>query len=207
MAKIVISGMEDKKTAGTTGTTGTTGTGSSGKATASGTEAGNSSQASDTSGSRSGFSSIVSGLLGNKNSTSGTVQNVNENQQKAETSLAELKNKYAQNLQNQYDYSAQKLKEERDEALRENWILQQQEEAALPEQMAAAGINGGASETTLADLKARYQGNRNDIRKGYINNLGELSRQTQNESAAAERNYNEMWLDYLLSLAKMEAQS
>jgi hypothetical protein len=130
----------------------------------------------------------------------------NEAQAKAETSLADLKNKYSQNLREQYDYSAEKLKNERDEALRENWILQQQAEAALPEQMAAAGINGGASETTLADLRARYEGNRNDIRGNYIDEVGKLSQQNAAAQAEAQQGYNEKWLEYLLSLAKAEEQ-
>ena len=153
-------------------------------------------------------------LLGKgQEQAAGTAQNVSgagtstgtSTEGKAETSIGDLKNKYAQNLRDQYDYSAQKLKNERDAALRENWVLQQQAEAALPEQMAAAGINGGASETTLANLRAKYQGDRNNIRGEYMNNLGELSQQNQSERAEAERAYNEKWLEYLLSLAKMEA--
>ena len=161
----------------------------------------------------SGFTAvndIIGKLLGKgQKQAAGTAQNVSgagtSTEGKAETSIGDLKNKYAQNLRDQYDYSAKKLREERDAALRENWVLQQQAEAALPEQMAAAGINGGASETTLANLRAKYQGDRNNIRGEYMNNLGELSQQSQSERAEAERAYNEKWLEYLLSLAKMEA--
>ena len=71
--------------------------------------------------------------------------------------------------------------------------------------MAAAGINGGASETTLANIKAKYQGDRNDIRNGFANELGELSFEHSRQQAENENRYNEKWLEYLLSLAKMEA--
>lgn len=131
---------------------------------------------------------------------------INESEKEAETALADLKNSYAQRLRDDYDYSANMLRQERDNALRENWILQQQAEAALPEQMAAAGINGGASETTLADLRARYEGNRNDIRGNYMDEVGKLSQQNAAAQAEAQQNYNEQWLEYLLSLARAEEQ-
>lgn len=131
---------------------------------------------------------------------------INQSEKKAETALADLKNSYAQRLRDDYDYSANMLRQERDNALRENWILQQQAEAALPEKMAAAGINGGASETTLADLRARYEGNRNDIRGNYMDEVGKLSQQNAATQAEAQQNYNEKWLEYLLSLARAEEQ-
>lgn len=135
-----------------------------------------------------------------------TPEIINESEKEAETALADLKNSYAQRLRDDYDYSANMLRQERDNALRENWILQQQAEAALPEQMAAAGINGGASETTLADLRARYEGNRNDIRGNYMDEVSKLSQQNAAAQAEAQQNYNEQWLEYLLSLAKAEEQ-
>lgn len=131
---------------------------------------------------------------------------INQSEKEAETALADLKNSYAQRLRDDYDYSANMLRQERDNALRENWILQQQAEAALPEQMAAAGINGGASETTLADLRARYEGNRNDIRGNYMDEVSKLSQQNAAAQAEAQQNYNEQWLEYLLSLARAEEQ-
>ena len=73
--------------------------------------------------------------------------------------------------------------------------------------MAAAGINGGASESTLANLKAQYQGNRNEIRKDFEQNLGELGTKTAEKQAENEDQYNRQWLEYLLSLAKKEAEN
>lgn len=127
-------------------------------------------------------------------------------EQKAETSLSDLMNRYSAELREDYNYSANKMKEERDAALRENYILQQQAKAALPEQMAAAGINGGARETSLADLIARYQGNRNDIQKEYMSSLGDLAQEHQNKQTENAKSYNDRWLEYLLSLAEMENQ-
>ena len=222
MAKITISGLEDKKPVTGTGTTGGTSAGTSsgtsgGSTGTTNTGAGTSSSTAKPSGSTGTFGSWLSLLMGGAGNGSGypfggmhttttPQQDVKTNEERAETALADLKNKYSKNLQEQYDYSAQKLKNERDAALRENWILQQQAEAALPEQMAASGLNGGASETSLAALRARYQGDRNNIRGNYMDNLGDLSQQAQSERAEAERSYNERWLDYLLNLSRMEQQ-
>ena len=124
--------------------------------------------------------------------------------EEAETSIQDLRNRYSERVRENFDLAAEKLRRERDDALRENWILQQRAKAALPEQMAAAGINGGASESTLANLEAQYQGNRNDIRKGYAENLEELGAKTSEQQAESEDKYNRQWLEYLLSLAKAE---
>lgn len=125
-------------------------------------------------------------------------------EKKAETSLAELRNRYAEQLREQYDYAAEKMRDERDESLRENWVLQQQEEAGIAEKLAAEGTNGGAAETALSQIRAKYQDGRNDIRKGYYDGLGELSFDFGKQQAEAARNYDEKWLEYLISLAENE---
>ena len=127
-------------------------------------------------------------------------------EEKAETAIAELRNRYAEKVREQYESEAKKLREERDFALRENWILQQRAEAALPEQLAAAGINGGATETGLANLRAQFQGNRNDIRKGYLDELGEAGSESRKEILENERDFNREWLEYLLGIAKKDAE-
>ena len=125
-------------------------------------------------------------------------------QENAEIAIAELRSQYAEKMREQYESAAEKLRAERDEALRESWVMQQQAEAALPEQMAAAGMNGGASETNIANMKAQYQGERNDIKNVYIDELGELGSEQNAKQAEVQAGYNEKWLDYLLSLAKKE---
>ena len=144
-------------------------------------------------------------FLGKENSSVNPEQeNINEKQKEAEVAIEDLRNKYSAKIREQFESSAQKLRKERDDALRENWILQQQAEAALPEQMAAAGINGGISETTLSNLRAKYQGNRNEIQNGYMEDIGDLAEKKLGNQSEAEKSYNEKWLEYLLSLAQME---
>lgn len=128
-------------------------------------------------------------------------------EEKAETAIAELRNKYSEKVREQYESEAQKLREERDAALRENWILQQRAKAALPEQLAAAGLNGGAAETGIANLLAQYQGNRNDIRNEYMDSLGEIGSESGKRILENEKDFNKEWLEYLLGLAKREAEN
>ena len=53
-----------------------------------------------------------------------------EARQNAEIAIEDLKNKYSQRARAEFESRAQKLRQERDEALRENWVLQQREQAA-----------------------------------------------------------------------------
>ena len=121
-----------------------------------------------------------------------------------ETSLTELRNRYARELCAQYDRASEKLKEEKDDALRENWILEQQEKAGLSEKLSKEGINGGATETTLSGIRAKYQGNRNDIRKEYMDDLGELYFEHAGKQAENAKGFDEKWLDYLISIAEKD---
>lgn len=125
-------------------------------------------------------------------------------EQKTETAIDELRNRYMAELRAEYKNAADILRNERDEALRENWILQQQAKAALPEQLSAAGINGGAAETSLANLSADFQKSRNDIREDYFSELNELAGKKSKEKAEMEKSYYEKWLEYLMNIAQME---
>ena len=235
MAKITISGMEDKvnnvfgdqtkpSTGGNTNTgtpnTGTPNTGAAGSTTPKGEfyDSGSKTNSNTIStidilknwgnGGSSDFGSIYDQIAGSQagQGIGGTISGIKDTVSNGnlETSINDVKNKYSEMLRQQHDYAAEKLRKERDDALRENWILQQQAEAALPEQLAAAGLNGGATETTLANLLARYQGNRNDILSGYMDNLGDLAVEHAAQQAENERNYNDKWIDYLMQLAQME---
>lgn len=127
-------------------------------------------------------------------------------EERAKTAVSELRKRYSEKIREQYDLAAENLRRERDEALRENWVLRQKAEAALPEKLAAAGINGGASETVLAKLSSEYEGRRGDIVGDYMESLGELGAKSLEEKAETEKNFNEQWLEYLISLAKKEEE-
>lgn len=114
------------------------------------------------------------------------------------TAISALKDRYTDSLRQNFDASAERLKDERDEELREQFIREQQAKAALPEQLAKLGINGGAAETTLAELMARYQNARGAARKNYRNGLFDLEQSLSEKAAAVSQKYDEKWLDYFI---------
>lgn len=122
----------------------------------------------------------------------------------AKTTLEDLKSRYNDVLRRNYDYSSGKLKGETDDALRESYIRMRQERAQLPEQLARQGTTGGGSETTLANLIANYEGQRNNIRENQQNNLADLGMNYMNSIAQNEQSYGQQWLSHLLNLAEDE---
>ena len=114
------------------------------------------------------------------------------------TAISELKDRYTDSLRQNFDASAQRLRNERDEELREQYIREQQNKAALPEQLAKFGINGGAAETTLAELMARYQNARGAARKNYRDGLLDLEQSLSEKAADLSQKFDEKWLDYLI---------
>ncbi len=150
-------------------------------------------------GSGSGTGSSSGGGVGGNSNASNSVTNI-------ENHFNDLKNRYNDMLRQTYDFNAEKLKAERDAALREQYISQRQTEASLPERLAALGVTGGAANSTLANLWATYQGNRNKTRAGYLNNLGDLMQDYQQGVAENAINYDSRYLNHLLELALMDKE-
>lgn len=75
-------------------------------------------------------------------------------------------------LKQAYEYQQSQLGAARDNALREAYIKQQMVERGYPEQLSAAGINGGAAQGLLARNNADYANQRTAIHGDYLNNLG-----------------------------------
>ena len=70
--------------------------------------------------------------IGNFGSNSSETETKPTAREEAETSIQDLRNRYSERVRENFDLAAEKLRRERDDALRENWILQQRAEAALP---------------------------------------------------------------------------
>lgn len=74
----------------------------------------------------------------------------------------------------EYNTQAEKLKTESDRALQEAYIQSRMARKALPQQLAAMGLQGGPTETSLVRLQNNYANARNDIQQGYLDNLASL---------------------------------
>lgn len=71
-----------------------------------------------------------------------------------------------------YDAQMQALGRDREEASRDAYVRQQQQLNALPEQLSAYGINGGAAETSLLKIHTQYNKARDQIRSDYESSAG-----------------------------------
>jgi hypothetical protein len=76
-------------------------------------------------------------------------------------------------LKQAYEYQQGQLATAKDNALREAYVKQRMMERGYPEQLSAAGINGGAAQGVLARNNANYANQRSSIQGNYLNNLGE----------------------------------
>jgi len=113
-----------------------------------------------------------------------------------------------------------KLNTQYDSTARQAYVQNMQSRNALPEQLKAQGINGGASETALINLANNYGKNiannesargtaLGDLQQAYSNNLSSLSTNYQNTIASAEKEALENQAQYTdtLNQRKLEQYS
>lgn len=79
-----------------------------------------------------------------------------------------------------------------DDVARQAYISSMQNKKALPQQLAASGINGGASETAMLGLSANYENNLNKVNTGRNNALYDIdsaiaNMKNEGELATAEQ--------------------
>jgi len=80
-----------------------------------------------------------------------------EAEQRAREEMLAQQKKQAQAA---YESRVQNVNTGADEILRQAYISRMQDERTLPQQLRSLGVSGGASETTLQNLKANYANNR-----------------------------------------------
>lgn len=91
--------------------------------------------------------------------------------------------------------------------LRELYIARMMADKALPVQMAAQGINGGAAESTLAGNRNQYQTNRNTLYQDANAKLADLLKTYNTSVNSNEQNLAQQMADLRMQLAIMEAQA
>ena len=91
--------------------------------------------------------------------------------------------------------------------LRELYIARMMADKALPVQMAAQGINGGAAESTLAGNRNQYQTNRNTLYQDASAKLADLLKTYNTSVNSNEQNLAQQMADLRMQLAIMEAQA
>ena len=119
-------------------------------------------------------------------------------------------------LTNNYDSTAERIKSARNEsktdvntdaekALREAYINNMLTKRNLNQRLSAMGYNGGATETTMANLENQYGNSRNNINTTLNTNLRKLNSSYGDNLAAALESYNNALNN--LDLTKLELEN
>lgn len=128
---------------------------------------------------------------------------VDEVQQKLRDAT-DLANKNALDV---YNSGKAELNANIENQLRELYIARMMADKALPVQMAAQGINGGAAESTIAGNRNQYQSNRNALYQDANAKLADLLKTYNTSVNSNEQNLAQQMADMRMKLAIMEAQA
>lgn len=102
----------------------------------------------------------------------------------------ENRNIALQSIGQNYTTSVENINKAAEEAQRQNYITKEMQQRNIGQQLAAAGLNGGAAETTILGLANKYGENRRMVDADRINNVAALEAQKAQQEAAAQTEYN-----------------
>jgi hypothetical protein len=85
------------------------------------------------------------------------------------------------------------------EALRQAYIRKMQEERALPEQLQALGISGGAAESTAAGIQSAYGQNVSNIERQRLQELADIEKAYSQNQANIGRDYSQTMMSQYAS--------
>jgi len=130
-------------------------------------------------------------------------------QQQAQRQAA-YNNTVAQQKKN-YEYNVGQVNNSADNALKQAYINRMQNQRTMQQNLAAQGLSGGASETTLGNLLNAYSNSRNNIETNRTSNIADLGNTYANNLANASNilttgNANDMQA-YGTNLATMAASN
>lgn len=159
-----------------------------------------------------GSSSVGWGSGGSSGGGSGAVLPSGGNSGTSAVDSVQQKLREATDLANQealntYNAGKSELDANIENQLRELYIARMMADKALPVQMSAQGINGGATETTLAGNRNQYQSNRNSLYQDSNAKLAELLKTYNSSVNSNEQNLAQQMADLRMQLAIMEAQA
>lgn len=160
----------------------------------------------------SGSSSVGWGSGGSAGGTGTLPGGTNTAVQPSGVDAVQEKLRAATDLANQgaldiYNSGRAELNANIENQLRELYIARMMADKALPVQMAAQGINGGAAESTLAGNRNQYQTNRNTLYQDANAKLADLLKTYNTSVNSNEQNLAQQMADLRMQLAIMEAQA
>lgn len=111
-----------------------------------------------------------------------------------------------QNLQTDYDASKANVNKDAQNSLQQAYINNMMSRKNLNQNMAAQGLSGGASETTMAGMYNNYGNARNNIQTVANDNLGELENLYNKNKNSAYQAYNDQLAQDAITKAQYMAQ-
>ena len=96
-------------------------------------------------------------------------------------------------MQKNYEYGRGVQNDDAGKSLREAYINYMMNKRNLAQNLAAAGLSGGATESNMAKMYNNYGSSRNNINTTLAQNLAQLLNTYENNVAAANQAYNEQW--------------
>lgn len=159
-----------------------------------------------------GSSSVSWGSGGSAGGTGTLPGGVNPAVQPSAVDTVQQKLREATDLANKnaldvYNSGKAELNANIENQLRELYIARMMADRALPVQMAAQGINGGAAESTLAGNRNQYQNNRNALYQDANAKLADLLNTYNTSVNSNEQNLAQQMANLKMQLAIMEAQA
>lgn len=111
-----------------------------------------------------------------------------------------------ENLQTDYDASKANVNKDAQNSLQQAYINNMMSRKNLNQNMAAQGLSGGASETTMAGMYNNYGNARNNIQTVANDNLGELENLYNQNRNSAYQAYNDQLAQDAITKAQYMAQ-
>lgn len=120
--------------------------------------------------------------------------------------LGDNLNTTLQNLQTDYDASKANVNKDAQNSLQQAYINNMLSRKNLNQNMAAQGLSGGASETTMAGMYNNYGNARNSIQTVANENLGNLENLYNQNRNSAYQSYNDQMAQDAIAKAQYMAQ-
>lgn len=105
--------------------------------------------------------------------------------------LSDNYNSTLADMQKTHDQNSGVVNQNVDRSLRDAYVNMMINKRDMPQMLAAQGISGGMSESTLANIRNQYGGARGDLELSRANSLDELMLALQNNQGEASRLYND----------------
>lgn len=109
-------------------------------------------------------------------------------------------------LKQAYEFQQSQLQKAQNDAFREAYIKQQMVQRAYPEQLAAAGINGGAAQGVLARNNADYAKQRTSVWNNYLNGMNQAGQSLQQGILTNNENFLAQMAAYHQAQEQMKQQ-